>query len=100
MISPPHRLGRSLIVALTGTVVAWYALGAPSPAAAQETVIRYLSNRGDVAPYELADALGWLKEKGIRIESEGYSGSGPESLVALGSGSVDLAGAATPAVIN
>jgi ABC-type nitrate/sulfonate/bicarbonate transport system permease component/ABC-type nitrate/sulfonate/bicarbonate transport system substrate-binding protein len=64
------------------------------------TVIRYLNGHGQVAPYELAAALGWLQEKGIRIESQGYSQGGPESLVAMASGSVDIAGAATPAVIN
>lgn len=67
---------------------------------ARPLVIRYLSSRGYVTTFEVADALGFLKEKGIRIESEGYSQGGPESLVALASGSVDIAGAATPAMIN
>jgi ABC-type nitrate/sulfonate/bicarbonate transport system substrate-binding protein len=66
----------------------------------QATVIRYLAGYGYVATYEVAEALGWLREKGIRLESEGYSTGGPESLAAMASGSVDLAGAATPAIIN
>jgi ABC-type nitrate/sulfonate/bicarbonate transport system substrate-binding protein len=64
------------------------------------TVIRYLTTRGNVSTFELADALGWLKDKGIKIESQGYTQGGPESLVAMASGSVDIAGAATPAIIN
>jgi len=64
------------------------------------TIIRFMSSRGNVATYEIADALGWLKDKHIRIESEGYSQGGPESLVAMASGSVDIAGAAIPAIIN
>jgi ABC-type nitrate/sulfonate/bicarbonate transport system substrate-binding protein len=63
-------------------------------------VIRYLNDRGYVPPYEIADALGFFKDKGIRFESEGDSPGGPESLAALASGSIDVAGAATPAMIN
>jgi ABC-type nitrate/sulfonate/bicarbonate transport system substrate-binding protein len=63
-------------------------------------VIRYLNSHGNVASFEIAAALGWLRERGIRLESEGYSQGGPESLVAMASGSVDLAGAAVPAIIN
>jgi ABC-type nitrate/sulfonate/bicarbonate transport system substrate-binding protein len=66
----------------------------------QPTVIRYLTGYGYVATYEVADSLGWLREKDIRLESVGYSQGGPESLAAMASGSVDLAGAATPAIIN
>jgi ABC-type nitrate/sulfonate/bicarbonate transport system substrate-binding protein len=63
-------------------------------------VIRYLDSHGNVATYEFAAALGWLGDKGIKLESEGYSQGGPESLVAMASGSEDLAGAAVPAIIN
>jgi ABC-type nitrate/sulfonate/bicarbonate transport system substrate-binding protein len=66
----------------------------------QVTVIRYVSGHGNVTPFEVADALGWLQEKGIHLESVGYSQGGPESLAAMASGSTDLAGAATPAIIN
>jgi ABC-type nitrate/sulfonate/bicarbonate transport system substrate-binding protein len=41
-----------------------------------------------------------VQGQGIKIESEGYSQGGPESLVAMAAGSVDIAGAATPAIIN
>ena len=61
---------------------------------------RYLNDRGYVPPYEIADALGFFKGKGIRFESEGDSPGGPQSLAALASGSIDVAGAATPAMIN
>jgi ABC-type nitrate/sulfonate/bicarbonate transport system substrate-binding protein len=95
---------RVAIIAMAALVV-WCGAAVSSTRAAQTgeqdvTVIRYLANRGDVATYEVADALGWLKDKGVRIESEGFSQGGPESLVAMASGSVDIAGAATPAIIN
>lgn len=64
------------------------------------TVIRYLAGYGYVTTFEVADALGWLRQKGIRLEPEGYSQGGPESLAAMAAGSTDLAGAATPAIIN
>jgi ABC-type nitrate/sulfonate/bicarbonate transport system substrate-binding protein len=67
---------------------------------ASAVVIRYLNDRGYVPPYEIAEALGFFKDKGIRFESEGDSPGGPESLAALASGSIDVAGAATPAMIN
>ena len=63
-------------------------------------VIRYLNDRGAVRSFEIADALGFLKEQGIRIEFEGDSSGAPESLAALASGSVDSVGVATPAAIN
>jgi ABC-type nitrate/sulfonate/bicarbonate transport system substrate-binding protein len=67
---------------------------------ANPVVIRYLNDRGAVRSFEIADALGLLKQKGIRIESKGDSHGAPESLAALASGAADLAGIATPAVIN
>ncbi len=67
---------------------------------ADTVVIRYLNDRGYVPPYELADALGLLKGKAIRLESKGYSPGGPQSLAALASGSIDIAGVATPAAIG
>ncbi len=76
--------------------------GAPvrADADANTVVIRYQNDRGLVPGFELADALGFFKEKGIRIQSEGASAGGPQTLAALASGSIDVAGAATPAVIN
>jgi ABC-type nitrate/sulfonate/bicarbonate transport system substrate-binding protein len=91
-----------------GFAAAWLAaalwLGlTPSPAnadadkgAADATSIRYLNGHGQVTAFEIASALGWLQEKGIAIVSQGYSQGGPESLVAMASGSVDIAGAANP----
>src|SRR5690349_3648530 len=67
---------------------------------ANPVVIRYLNDRGFVPAYELADALGFLKGKGIRLESEGYATGAPQNLAALAAGSIDLASAATPAIIN
>jgi ABC-type nitrate/sulfonate/bicarbonate transport system substrate-binding protein len=67
---------------------------------ANPVVIRYLNDRGYVPPYEIADALGFFEGKGICFEAEGASPGGPESLAALASGSIDVAGAATPAMIN
>jgi ABC-type nitrate/sulfonate/bicarbonate transport system substrate-binding protein len=64
------------------------------------TVIRYLTSRSNVTSYEVAAALGWLQDKNLRLDSAGFTQGGPESLVALASGSVDIAGAATPAIIN
>jgi ABC-type nitrate/sulfonate/bicarbonate transport system substrate-binding protein len=74
--------------------------GAGQANADDVTVIRHLSNHGNVEPYEIANALGWLKEKNIEIDSQGYSTGGPESLVALAAGSVDIASAATSPIIN
>jgi ABC-type nitrate/sulfonate/bicarbonate transport system substrate-binding protein len=73
---------------------------APAHPDANPVVIRYLNDPGFVPSFEIADALGFLKEEGIRIQSEGDSPGGPQSLAALGSGSVDAVGVATPAVIN
>jgi len=75
----------------------------PVPAETPETdpvVIRYLNDRGYVPPFEIADALGLLEGTGVRLKLEGYSPGGPKSLAALNSGAVDVAGAATPAIIN
>jgi ABC-type nitrate/sulfonate/bicarbonate transport system substrate-binding protein len=75
----------------------------PAPAEgpdANPVVIRYLNDLGAVRSFEIADALGYLKEKGIRIEFKGYSHGAPESLAALASGSADLIGIATPAAID
>lgn len=88
-----------LLIALAGLTIR-SGVAAEADNQPGETVIRYLAGRGTVAPYELAAALGWFKDKRIRIESEGYSQGGPESLVAMASGAVDVAGAATPAILN
>jgi ABC-type nitrate/sulfonate/bicarbonate transport system substrate-binding protein len=97
----PPNLWRAVAIALS-LAVAIGSAGAASAASATDnvTVIRFFSNHGIAATYEMAAALGWLKEKGIRIESVGFSESGPENLVALTAGGVDVAGVATPPLIN
>ncbi len=100
-----HRLRRTAQV-VSSVVLAMICLqfGAdPARAGAADAnpvVIRHLNDAGFVASYEIADALGFFKDKGIRIQSAGDSEGSPQSLAALASGSVDVAGVATPAVIN
>lgn len=105
-MTQPMRLRQTAVLA---ALVLLAALGGMegTPAAAQPaqagdgvTVIRHLTSRGNVTSYEVASALGWFKEKGLRLDSVGFTQGGPESLVALAGGSVDIAGAATPAIIN
>jgi ABC-type nitrate/sulfonate/bicarbonate transport system substrate-binding protein len=98
----PLRLAApgACFIALAMISLGFAAAPVRADADASPLVIRYLNDRGYVPPYEIADALGFLKEKGIRLEAEGDSPGGPESLAALASGSVDIAGAATPAMIN
>jgi len=98
---PLSRTARILSCAvLAGVCLQFGANPAHADAVANPVVIRYQNDRGYVPPFEIADALGFFKEKGIRIQSEGDSPGGPESLAALASGSIDVAGAATPAMIN
>ena len=65
-----------------------------------EVTIRYLASQGGLSGHELADALGYFKDTGIKIENVGYAQGGPASLFALASGNVELGSAATSAVIN
>jgi ABC-type nitrate/sulfonate/bicarbonate transport system substrate-binding protein len=96
---------------LCSTVLATLVIAAPAVAqqsppgradapGANPVVIRYMNDRGYVPPFEVADGLGFLKGEGIRLELEGYSPGGPKSLAALASGAIDVAGAATPAIID
>lgn len=104
----PRRLRNAGFVAAFFLLTALGAFIGGRPAAAAEPVkaadsvtsFRYLTSRGNVTSYEIASALGWLKDKGLKLDSVGFTQGGPESLVALAGGSVDLAGAATPAIIN
>lgn len=75
-------------------------LGLPAWAFAEDVTLRYLGSQGGVSPHELAAALGYLDGTGITLENLGYAGGGPETLIALAGGSVDIGGAATPAVLN
>lgn len=87
---------------LFAALAAVVAFGPAGAARADESAatIRYFANRGAVTSYELADALGWLKDKGVKLESEGFSESGPENLVALSANAIDVAGVATAPLIN
>jgi ABC-type nitrate/sulfonate/bicarbonate transport system substrate-binding protein len=98
---PLRRTARIVSCAVLAVICLRFG-GAPvrADADANPIVIRYQNDRGSVPDFEIADALGFFKEKGIRIQSEGDSAGGPQTLAALASGSIDLAGAATPAVIN
>ena len=64
------------------------------------TVLKFFSNHGWATAYELAGALGWLKDKGIEVKSVGFAQGGPESIFGLNSGSVDIADCATAGLIN
>lgn len=75
-------------------------LGLPAGAFAEDVTLRYLGSQGGVSPAELAAALGYFEGTGIRLENLGYASGGPETLIALAGGSVDIGGAATPAVLN
>lgn len=61
---------------------------------------RYMPNRGSVSPHDLAFALGYYEPYGIKLESKGFASGGPETLFGLAGGSLDLASAATSAVLN
>lgn len=69
-------------------------------AARAEVTIRYLANHGGLNAHELAEELGYFDGTGITLENVGYSSGGPESLMALAGGSVELGSAATAAVLN
>ncbi len=75
-------------------------LGISSAALAEDVTLRFLASHGGVSAHELAYDLGYFEGTGITLENVGYAGGGPESLFALASGSVDIGGAATSAVIN
>lgn len=69
-------------------------------AAQADVTIRYLSSHGGLSAHELADELGYFDGTGITLENVGYASGGPESLMALAGGSVELGSAATAAVLN
>lgn len=69
-------------------------------AAHAEVTIRYLTSHGGLSPHELAAELGYYDEAGIKLNSLGYASGGPETLIGLAGGSLDLASAATSAVLN
>ncbi len=69
-------------------------------ALADEVTIRFLASHGGISAHELAAELGYYDEAEIKLENVGYASGGPESLIALAGGSVELGSAATSAVLN
>lgn len=92
--------GAVALVVIVSAVLALTNIGKEKIEDNQVLTIKYLSNPTAVFPFELAEELGYLKEKEIKLERAGTSFSGPESIIALDSGSVDLATVATVGVIN
>lgn len=71
-----------------------------APAWAEDVTLRYLASHGGINAHELAQELGYFEGTGITVENVGYASGGPESLMALAGGSVDIGSAATAAVLN
>lgn len=67
---------------------------------AEEVTMRYLASHGGLSAHELAQELGFFEGTGITLENLGYASGGPESLMALAGGSVEIGSAATSAVLN
>jgi ABC-type nitrate/sulfonate/bicarbonate transport system substrate-binding protein len=67
---------------------------------ADDVTLRYLGSSGGLSAHELAAELGYFEGTGITIENLGNATGGPETLIALAGGSVDIASAATAAVLN
>lgn len=71
-----------------------------SSAAQADVTIRYMSSAGSVSSLELAEALGYFEGTGISFDSLGHATGGPETLMALASGTADIASPATAAGLN
>lgn len=67
---------------------------------AEDVTLRYLASHGGLNAHELAAELGYFDGTGITLENIGYASGGPESLMALAGGSVEIGSAATSAVLN
>ena len=81
-------------------VSAALAAAVATAASAEDVTLRYLSSHGGLSAHELAQELGYLDGTGIALENLGYATGGPESLIALAGGSVEIGSAATAAVLN
>lgn len=95
------KLGAAALLA--GSLAAGAAVAAPASAAAPAAdpyTFRFMPNRGSVSPHELAFVLGYYEPYGIKLENKGFASGGPETLFGLAGGSIDLASAATSAVLN
>ena len=71
-----------------------------APARAEDVVMRHMPNHGGVSAHELAQELGYFDGTGIVFENMGFSSGGPESLMALAGGSIEIGSSATAAVLN
>lgn len=67
---------------------------------AEDVTLRFLASHGGLSAHELAQELGYFEGTGITLENVGYASGGPESLMALAGGSVEIGSAATSAVLN
>lgn len=81
-------------------LAAGFAVSLIGTALAEDVTLRYLGGSGGLSAHELANELGYFEGTGITIENIGNAAGGPETLIALAGGSVDIGGAATPAVLN
>ena len=76
------------------------ATGFATAVSAEDVTIRYLASQGGLSAHELAKELGYFDGTGIELDNLGYASGGPETLMGLAGGSLDLASAATSAVLN
>ncbi|RQP06499.1 MAG: ABC transporter substrate-binding protein [Paracoccus sp. BP8] len=67
---------------------------------AEEVTMRFMASHGGLNAHELAWELGYFEGTGITLENVGYASGGPESLMALAGGSIEIGSAATAAVLN
>lgn len=95
---------KSAILKTAATAALLAALIAPAQAqvsaSAEPVTFRYMGGLGSITAFELADRLGYFESTPVRFENVGLSKSGPESLMALVSDTIDIAIPATPAYIN
>lgn len=82
------------------TTASAFAVLLSSAAYAEDVTLRYLASHGGLNAHELAWELGYFEGTGITLENIGYASGGPESLMALAGGSVEIGSAATSAVLN
>lgn len=76
-------------------------LGTPIRAQGAGTVaIRHLMFAGSVQAFDIANELGYFYESGIELIPKGYATGGPESIMSLASGDIEVAVVATPALLN
>lgn len=87
-------------IALGGLVLTTFLTTALTAAQAEDLTLRYLGSAGGLAAYELAAELGYFDGTGITLENIGNASGGPETLIALAGGNVEIGSAATPGVLN